>query len=220
VRLDLKGRLGGLASKARLPKPGLRLPKPGLGLPRPRLGKPRVGRRPLVLAASLAVYVLGAFAGTGAVRGALHGLVYPAWLVVLTYVGALHGAEGTLAVLALAPLLALFGYMIVVSGILLTGSWPVALASAPQLIAAALSSAAVYASSYAAARAAVGGKVWWETEGPAGAGKPAEGRAGEGAAHKGGGPLAAQLLRAVGGWLRRLRPPRRARRRRRGGRPL
>ena len=211
MRLDLKGRLGGLASKARLPKPGLRLP-------RPRLGKPRVGRRPLVLAASLAVYALGAYGGSLAVRGALHGLVYPAWLVVLTYVGALHGAEGTLAVLALAPLLALFGYMIVVTGVLLTGSWPVALASAPQLIAAALSSAAVYASSYAAARAAVGGKVWWETEGPAG--KPAEGRAGEGAVHKGGGPLAAQLLRAVVGWLRRLRPPRRARRRRRGGRPL
>jgi hypothetical protein len=213
VRLGLKGRLGGLAS--RLLGLGLRLPKPRLRLPRPGLGKPRVGRRPLVLAASLAAYALGAFAGTGAVRGALHGLVYPAWLAMLTYVGILHGAEGTLAVLALAPLLALFGYMVVVTGVLLTGSWPAALASAPQLIAAALSSAAVYASSYAMARAAVGGKVWWETEGPA------EGRAGEGAAPRGGGPLAAQLSRAVGGWLRRLRPPRRARRRRRrGGRPL
>lgn len=204
----------------RLPRLGLKPPKPGLKLPRPSLGKPRVGRRLLALAASLVAYALGAYGGSLAVRGALHGLVYPAWLAMLTYVGVLHGAEGTLAVLALAPLLALFGYMIVVSGILLTGSWPAAWASAPQLIAAALSSAAVYASSYVAARAAVGGRVWWEAEGPAGAGKPAEGRAGEGAAPQGGSALAS-LSGAVGGWLRRLRPPRRAgRRRRRGGRPL
>jgi len=203
----------------KLPKP--KLTKPALALKlklaklrpaKPRL--PKVGRRLLALAASLLAYALGAYGGLLAVRGALHGLVYPAWLLSLTYVGLLHGAEGTLAVLALAPFLALLGYTIVVSGILLTGGWPVAWASAPQLLAAALASAAVYASSYAVARAAVGGRIWWEAEGPAG--KPA----GEGG--RAPGPPPAALLGRVGGWLRRLarlRPPRRAGRRR-GGRPL
>jgi hypothetical protein len=77
----------------------------------------------------------------------------------------LHGAEGTLAVLALAPFLALLGYMIVVSGLLLTGGWSQAWLSVPSLVAAALSSAAVYASSYALARIAVKGRVWWVEEG-------------------------------------------------------
>ena len=156
-------------------------------------------------------------------RGALHGLVYPAWLLSLTYVGALHGAEGTLAVLALAPFLALLGYMIVVSGLLLTGGWHAAWASVPQLVAAALASAAVYASSYAMARAAVGGRVWWETERPAeGAGKPAEEGGGAAGEARGAPWSPPALLGRVGGWLRRLarlRPPRRAGRRR-GGRPL
>lgn len=182
--------------------------------------KPLASRRRLLLAASLAAYALGAYGGSLAVKGALHGLVYPAWLAALSYVGALHGVEGTMAVVALAPLLALSGYMIVVAGVLLTGSWPAALASAPQLAAAALSSAAVYASSYAAARAAVGGGARWEAEGEEGEER--------GAAQRGGVfKLANQwppslLSRAVGGWLGRLRQPRRAgaRRGRRGGRPL
>ena len=205
----------------KLPKPKLVLKPPKLGskwkLPKPKLGKlrlakPRVERRLLVLTVSLVVYALGAYGGLLAVRGALHGLVYPAWLAAVTYVGILHGAEGTLAVLALTPFLALIGYMIVVSGLLLTGGWPVAWASAPQLLAAALASAAVYASSYAAARAAVGGRVWWEAE----TGK----QAGEGG--RAPGPPRAALLGRVGVWLKRLRlgrPPRRVRRRR-GGRPL
>jgi hypothetical protein len=70
-----------------------------------------------------------------------------------------------LAVLALAPFLALLGYMIVVSGILLTGGWSRAWLSAPSLVAAALSSAAVYAASYILARIAVKGRVWWVEEG-------------------------------------------------------
>jgi len=211
----------------RLPKPrlGLKLPKPKPAL-RGRLRGlwNRLGRRPLVAAASAAAYAAGAYGGLLAVRGALHGLVYPAWLVMLTYVGVLHGAEGTLAVLALAPFLALFGYMIVVSGLLLTGGWHAAWASVPQLLAAALASAAVYASSYAMARAAVGGRVWWETEGPVeGAGKPVE-EGGEPAGEGGRAPEPPRaLLGRVGGWLRRLarlRPPRRAGGGRRGGGPL
>jgi hypothetical protein len=70
-----------------------------------------------------------------------------------------------LAVLALTPFLALLGYMIVVSGILLTGGWSQAWLSAPSLVAAALSSAVVYAASYTLARIAVKGRVWWVEEG-------------------------------------------------------
>jgi hypothetical protein len=201
----------------RLPRPRLPAPKGGLaGLGPAKPGLPGVGRRALLLAAPLVAYALGAYGGLQAVRGALHGLVYPAWLLSLTYVGVLHGAEGTLAVLALAPFLALSGYVIVVSGILLTGGWSAAWASAPQLLAAALASAAVYASSYAAARLAVRGRVWWEAEGPPG--QPPGQPAGEPA----GVPAVARApFGRVGGWLRRLRPPRRAGKRgRRGGRPL
>jgi hypothetical protein len=121
-------------------------------------------KRLLAPAAAALAYALGAWGGLKAVSGGVHALAYPAWLLSLTWVGLLHGAEGTLAVLVLTPFLALLGYMIVVSGLLLTGGWSQAWLSVPSLVAAALSSAVVYASSYAMARLAVKGRVWWVEE--------------------------------------------------------
>jgi len=121
-------------------------------------------RRAVAGGAAVSAYVLGAWGGLRAVTGGVHALAYPAWLLSLTWVGLLHGAEGTLAILALAPFLLLLGYMIVVSGLLLTGGWSPAWSSVPSLIVAALSSAVVYASSYAVARLAVKGRVWWVEE--------------------------------------------------------
>jgi hypothetical protein len=114
---------------------------------------------------AVSAYALGAWGGLKAVSSGVHALAYPAWLLSLTWVGLLHGAEGTLAVLALAPFLLLLGYMIVVSGLLLTGGWSLAWLSVPSLAVAALSSAVVYVSSYVMARLAVKGRVWWVEEG-------------------------------------------------------
>jgi len=70
----------------------------------------------------------------------------------VTYVGVLHGLEGTLAVVALAPLLALAGYLIAAGGYALAGSWEALWGDAVALAGVALASGAVYASSYALAR--------------------------------------------------------------------
>jgi len=168
----------------------------------------KVWRRYRGLVAGGAVYVLGAWGGLRAVSGGVHALAYPAWLLSLTWVGLLHGAEGTLAILALAPFLALLGYSIVVSGVLLTGGWSQAWLSVPSLVLAALSSAAVYAASYALARMAVKGRVWWvEGEKPEGKGKKKKKKKKK--VERGGEPgfrgLAGRARSRVKAWLARLR---------------
>jgi hypothetical protein len=168
-------------------------------------------KRLLAPAAAALAYALGAWGGLKAVSGGVHALAYPAWLLSLTWVGLLHGAEGTLAVLALAPFLALLGYMIVVSGLLLTGGWSQAWLSVPSLAAAALSSAVVYVSSYAMARLAVKGRVWWVEEGVKGKKKKKKKKKG-GAGREAPGlwERVARARERVEAWLARLK-------RRRGG---
>lgn len=163
-------------------------------------------RRQVAGCAAVSAYALGAWGGLRAVTGGVHALAYPAWLLSLTWVGLLHGAEGTLAVLALAPFLALLGYMIVVSGILLTGGWSQAWLSVPSLVAAALSSAAVYAASYTLAGIAVKGRVWWVEEGEKEKRKKKKKKKGEaGREAPGLWLLAGRARERVEAWFNRLR---------------
>ena len=157
-------------------------------------------KRLVLSCAALAGVAVGVSGGWVVVRGLPQALLYPPAALLLFYLGVVHGLEGTLAPLALVPLIAGVLYFIVGVGFALTGGWTLVYGDAVSLALASVSLALVYASAYASGFLALRGRLQWVEEGLE-RGEAGE-RAVEGKVAAGRFPFRVPRLRVKLPWLR------------------